>query len=428
MASGDWQSAARAVERAPERDRSLPESRYLTGVFRAREGDSVPALRDLAGVLEVSPCSGSCWYWVGVCLERLGYVADAAAAYSASADSPSPDPRARAAAARASAAKDVVSSTGRALARHEPAAGCYVGAYLPAGSADELAASAAKLASATGREHASYITYVSYGRPFPEGWVRRAISLGAAPHIALEPQGGLEAVRDDAYLEEWARKAGAAGGPIFLRFASEMNGNWDVWGEQPRLYREKFRAVANVLRKHAPNVAMVWTIFERPLWNIEDYYPGDDVVDWVGVNIYSVYCHDGEPWRICGDEDPAEFLRPIYDRYAARKPIQVSEYAATHRCYGTGKELGAWAAAKLTRLYGAIRTEFPRVKGINWFCCDPGRTGRAHNDYSLLTDPSVLSAYKRVVADPYWLSAVGHHWRAPEPFLVPRAPNRRAVP
>src|SRR5690606_9868459 len=111
---------------------------------------------------------------------------------------------------------------------------------------------------------------------------------GRYVHIAFEPNDGLDKVKDDEYLREFADDLAATKAPIFLRYASEMNGDWVKYHGDPELYREKFRLVSKVMKERAPNVAMVWCPFSTPVGSIPDYYPGDEWVDWVGVNIYSV--------------------------------------------------------------------------------------------------------------------------------------------
>ena len=75
--------------------------------------------------------------------------------------------------------------------------------------------------------------------------------------------------------------------PIFIRFANEMNVS--PIGDNPQLYIEIFRNVANMVHEY-PNFAVVWSpndlgSLDRPF---EYYYPGDEYVDWIGVSNYMV--------------------------------------------------------------------------------------------------------------------------------------------
>jgi hypothetical protein len=150
----------------------------------------------------------------------------------------------------------------------------------------------------------------------------------------------------------------------------------------------------------------VWTPFSDPQHLIDSYYPGDEWVDWVGMNIYSVYVHNGDPKQPAYQKDPVAPLRFINDRYGARKPIHISEYAATIQCKGTGKETIDFAIEKMTQFYTALRQQFPRVKSVNWFCLDTIRAGLANNNYSLVDNATILATYNKLVADGHFLSYV----------------------
>jgi hypothetical protein len=292
---------------------------------------------------------------------------------------------------------------GRKLAKFEPAHGCYIGAFIELDY--NVEGDIGKFEDLTKKKHASYFTYVGYGRPFPKEWVDKVKAAGAVPQIAFEPNDGLDEVQDDAYLRAWAKDAARSQVPIFLRWASEMNGPWCAWHKDPQEYIDKFRLVAQVMREEAPNVAMVWTPFAEPQRLIAQYYPGDEWVDWIGMNIYSVYVNDGDPNRPAYDKDPVEALRFLNDTFP-NKPIHISEFAATIYCKGTQQDTVDFAIQKMTRFYTAIRDEFPRVKAVNWFCWDTIRGKKANNNYSFLSDGRALLAYRNLVSDPYFLSKV----------------------
>ncbi len=290
------------------------------------------------------------------------------------------------------------------LAKFEPVSGCYIGAFIERDSA--VMGNIPAFEELTKRKHASYFTYVGYGRPFPLEWVKKVAKNGGAPHLAFEPNNGLAEVKDGSYLRAWARDAARAKCPIFLRWASEMNGPWTKYGGDPDLYKDRFQLVSAIMKQEAPNVAMVWTPFAEPAKFIPLYYPGDAFVDWVGVNIYSVYIHNGDVRRPSADEDPVAFLKTVYDLYAAKKPVHISEYAATIYCKGTKQDTVEWAIEKTKRFYNALREEFPRVKSVNWFCLDTVQAGLASNNYSLLSDGRMLATYRTLVADRHFLSKV----------------------
>jgi hypothetical protein len=310
------------------------------------------------------------------------------------------------------AALPTTSSSGQ-LAKFEPAQGCYIGAFIELDY--NVEGDISKFEDLTKKKHASYFTYVGYGRPFPKDWVDKVKKSGAVPQIAFEPNNGLEEVQDDAYLRAWARDAARSQVPIFLRWASEMNGPWCVWHKDPQEYIDKFRLVAQVMREEAPNVAMVWTPFAEPQRLIAQYYPGDEWVDWLGMNIYSVYVNNGDPSRPAFDKDPVAWLRFLNDTFP-NKPIHISEFAAKIYCKGSSKDTVDFAIEKMTRFYTAIRDEFPRVKSVNWFCWDTIRGKKANNNYSFLSDGRALVAYRDLVGSDYFLGRVAYDPTDPKLF------------
>ncbi|HCA48426.1 MAG TPA: hypothetical protein DEP45_14055, partial [Armatimonadetes bacterium] len=143
-----------------------------------------------------------------------------------------------------------------------PLEGCYLGGYI---ELDHLSGGDVDLfEQAVGVEHASYFRYVGYGSPFPFQWVNEMHRRGILPHIAWEPNNGLDQVRDDDYLRGWMEAAGRTRGPIFLRYASEMNGTWQAYSGNTREYIEKWRLLTRIARELAPNIIMVWCPFATP--------------------------------------------------------------------------------------------------------------------------------------------------------------------
>lgn len=297
---------------------------------------------------------------------------------------------------------------------YEPLSGCYVGAYIDLD--ENVAGEIGNFESLTIKKHATYFRYVGYGQPFPYKWIKDLHSKGAVPHIAWEPNEGLGPVRDDDYLHGWAQAAARAGGPIFLRFASEMNGNWMAYSGDPDLYIAKWRLVYRIMHEEAPNVVMVWCPYATPRATILTYYPGDEYVDWVGVNLYSCLHADGDISKPASD-DPRELLKYVYDLFASRKPIAVCEYAATHYCVASKTECVDFALDNMTKLYQSLQTQFPRVRMINWFSVDTEKNNLAANNYSVTDNPRVLDAYQKLINSDYFLTAV------PDEVMAAARPN-----
>jgi hypothetical protein len=301
--------------------------------------------------------------------------------------------------------------------RLEPLTGCYLGANI---EREDATRDYQAFNHLVGR-HAVFFMYRRYGVRFPNDQVRALRNARAALQIAFEPR-SLTEVRDDAYLRQFAEDARRSGIPIFLRFASEMNGDWVAYGRDPAAYRAAFRLVSRVVRGIAPNVAMVWCPNETPERSIPSYYPGADAVDWVGVNFYSVLYNDGNRARAAEWKHPIDAIDFVYRTYARRHPMMIGEWAATHRSVLDDRNRPEFARTKIGQFYAALPRLYPRLKAVHWLSMNTlnhSRPDRQLNNFSLLDEPSVAGKYRTVTSSPYYLTEVVDGTQASPTRFVP---------
>lgn len=322
-------------------------------------------------------------------------------------------------------------------ALHEPALGCYLGAFIdfdPSLKRPVIIDKSwphqdpAGFEQIVQKSHAVYFFYMGYGRPLPLEWVRWLGAHGKYVHIALEPNSGLDKVQDDAYLRKLADDMKRSGAKIFLRYASEMNGEWVNYHFHPEEYRRKFKLVHDVMHQRAPNVALVWCPYMTPEVDIAKYWPGDDAVDWVGVNMYSVTYHNNTLNEPAEAEHPSDFVNYVYTHYTRHKPMMICEFAATHYAACEDKVRADFAARKISTLYAALPRLYPRVKCINYFDSNNMKyTKAANNNYSVTDDPTVLGIYRNAVRAPYFLDRLLPP-NAPQPVFAVPMPMRQGEP
>lgn len=295
----------------------------------------------------------------------------------------------------------------QSLARNEPRSGCYLGANVE--REDGAERKPAIFNQKLRHDHALFFVYRSYGQPFPADYARRLKGLGAGLQIAWEPR-DLRQTEDGRYLNDFMNAAARSGIPVFLRFASEMNGNWTPYHGNPSAYREAFRRVAAVAHSVAPNVAMVWCPADSPEKGLDAYYPGKEAVDWVGVNFYSVLYNDGDRGRAAAWRHPEDSLDFLYKRYGGSHPMMVGEWAATHRSIVDDVLRTDFAVDKIGQFYSAVPRRYPRVKAVHWLSLDTIRYAqgpRKLNDFTLLGEPEVVAAYAKAVEEPFYLGHIG---------------------
>ncbi|EHM10322.1 beta-mannanase [Thermanaerovibrio velox DSM 12556] len=114
----------------------------------------------------------------------------------------------------------------------------------------------------------------------------------------------------DAQIAEAANSVRSLGFPVMITFGPEADGGWFPWSgrfnggsvtdrygdprvpDGPERFKDAFRRFVKIFEAQgAFNVTWVFHLAERPgpdaPWNRGIfYYPGDDVVDWMGVSLY----------------------------------------------------------------------------------------------------------------------------------------------
>ncbi|MCM3391510.1 glycoside hydrolase family 26 protein [Cytobacillus oceanisediminis] len=291
--------------------------------------------------------------------------------------------------------------------KYEPRSGIYLGGYV---LQDEyINTSMNTFNKLTGKTHASYFRYVGYGKPFPKEWAEEVIAAGGFPQVAWEPNNGLDEVKDDEYLRQFAKDAGELKVPILLRYASEMNGTWTFYSGHSEQYIEKWKLVHEVMEEEAPNVMMLWNVFTMPESTIDEFYPGDEYVDYVGVNIYNVFYHNDNIEAKSDFEDPLRLLDYVYNTYSHKKPIVIGEFGATNYTVTDGKHHDDFAVEKITRMYKYLPELYPRVKFIYYFDVNNlvnAPEGRKINNYAITEKKSILNAYSNNIKTNRYLSKV----------------------
>ncbi len=307
------------------------------------------------------------------------------------------------------------------LARLEPAAGLLLGSYV-----DETGITRGgdlEIPRRLGTGLAVYFRYHKLIRPqdatasqpiFPSRLANAARKFGGALHLALEPNMPLSQVTE-AIVIPFAQRVREAGLPVFVRFASEFNDPESPWGKDPKLFVEKFRLVADVLHRIAPNAATVWMPMSSRLEVLDRYYPGREYVDWAGLSLYSTPYSNGNLKQSNLRVSPLDAIKPFYDKYARWHPIQISEYAASSEtALAPEADFTRFAVTKMRMLYWGAMLRFPRLKNINWLDIDmlrsryitPSRAAERRNDYSLYANPAKLEAFQELLLEPYFVHSL----------------------
>ena len=244
----------------------------------------------------------------------------------------------------------------------------------------------------------SHNWFTGQSRAFPRAttdWIRAA---GSTPYIRLMLREKPEQDRRDhtfthqriidGYFDKdlraWARGAREYGGPLLAEWGTEFNGIWFPWNgawhgrdkkkgfgdpkkyDGPERFAAAFRHIVELMHAEgAVNIAWVWhpDVHDDPRedWNrMENYYPGDDVVDFLALSTYG---------PITPDEPASEKLGDMLDYSVSRltelaptKRVIVAEFGCT--AGNSTASPAPWAADALASL---LSRKYPSIMGFAWW-------------------------------------------------------------
>lgn len=192
--------------------------------------------------------------------------------------------------------------------------------------------------------------------------------------------------RSDELIAASARRLRQWGRPVLLRWGWEMNGRWYEWGgpqngNDPAGFVKSFRRLRKIFDgEGADNISWVWS----PNWNsspaaewnrMEAYYPGDDYVDWVGVSGYNL-----------NRESPDVLFDPVYDSYAARRPLMITEVGS--------KDHGGTSKADWIAEFSGYVAQRPAIGAVVWFDTDTHPSYPEHWRFD--TNAEATAAYRAI--------------------------------
>jgi hypothetical protein len=284
-----------------------------------------------------------------------------------------------------------------------------------------IAEDAARLYGATPASVMWFDSWTS-GRAFPVAEAKQLWRRGIMPHYTWEPwntalgpndpaQIHLQDIIDgtwDGYITARAKEFAAVRQPILVRWAHEFNGNWYPWGianndNDPSRYVRAYRHVHDLVEEAgARNVQWVWA-FNNGSSPDEAYndpaaaYPGDDYVDWVGI--------DGYNWGFGPSWDPAGDHWTSFDAtfaaayakaraVAPHRPVMLGEFASTE----DGGDKALW----LDEMTATLRSgAYPELKLLTYFDLTK------EEPWSPGSSPAALAAFKAWVRQRY-MKGRGH--------------------
>lgn len=222
----------------------------------------------------------------------------------------------------------------------------------------------------------------------------------------------------DDDVRRWARGAKDFGTPLIAEFGTEVNGEWCPWNGRwnggaevrsygdplfpngPERFRDAYRHLIAVMRQEqAFNITWVFHVNYNDCpaesWNrFENYYPGDDCIDMIGVSIYGAQSPLGDEWpEFTGLFDA---LYPRIIALAPQKPILITEFGVT-RDNPRGSQ-SQWAQRALT---GVLSRRWPGVIGFAWWNKAWQNDRNPHHDTSMRVqdNPALVAVFRELIGN-----------------------------
>ncbi|MCH8474493.1 MAG: hypothetical protein LAT55_04610 [Opitutales bacterium] len=250
---------------------------------------------------------------------------------------------------------------------------------------------------------ALYMTYTGLRNPESTAqWadrLRQNLLEEARPYLL--PQIGLGMTRDgspeehyehrvaegyhDEALEILAKTLKGIGSPAFLRIGYEFNGHWN--GYQPESFIAAWKYVVAFLKARKVDFASVWCWAKEGDPDFMKFYPGDEFVDWWGIDLFST-----------SHLDPKD---PFYDEaHKHRKPVMIGE--STARFVGTLEGQKSWD--QWFRPYFEVLQRQPGIKAFCYINWKWDRFPQWHDwgDCRLQMNPVVAEQYRREISNPIY--------------------------
>jgi len=240
-------------------------------------------------------------------------------------------------------------------------------------------------------------------------WMNEVRAHGSIPLVTWEPWDPFQGVNQpayalqqiidgvyDAYILTWARDSMAWGYPYFLRFAQEMNGNWYPWSEQVNgntagQFVLAWRHVhALFTTQGVTNVTWVWcpNVDYPGSTPLQELYPGDAFVDWVGMDGYnwgSIQGHVWQPFSSVFQETYQEMLR------ITARPMMIAEMASA--------EQGGNKASWITDAFVVqLPQDFPSIRAVTWF------NENKETDWHIESSPASQNAFASAIQSSLYTS------------------------
>jgi len=243
-------------------------------------------------------------------------------------------------------------------------------------------------------------------------------ATGKVPEVGIDilPDAAVVAGTLDAEITQMARDFRGYGQPIFARPGVEIANSWNAYS--PFVFPQAWRRFVDIFRReNADNVAFVWCIAAPGDSTFDSFdaqgnglwYPGDEYVDWLGLDVFDLIDFTGGGTRHANSLELCAFA------LRRKKPVMIAE------CTAKGLDISAAgsAAAYWNAWFGpffAFLDAHPVVREFSYINWDWTLTPKWPTwlNADITVNPALVALYKGQLGHSQYL-----HKSAGAPFVGP---------
>lgn len=156
--------------------------------------------------------------------------------------------------------------------------------------------------------------------------------------------------------------------------------------EDPVAYKKIYEKAYEMIQEQLDYVTFVWSVDRNRIYDMPIYYPGDGLVDWVGINI------DWPTDASFTYHDLGEQMDFWYQMFANTKPLMISSLAISHFSLKDNTYIIRETMEKLTWFYNDLCMRYPRLKAILYSDVDMKKINeRGTEDYRISSEKDLCN-------------------------------------
>ena len=278
------------------------------------------------------------------------------------------------------------------LKKYEPEKKCYAGIFIEQTDGNFIE----EFEKYTNTKPSIYMYSQKLDDSYPLSWVLNGYSNLKTPFITILPPDDEKDLFNKELVKNLAKDFGKLQIPMFVSIYPVNN----YFENKNNEYIKFLQDAKTYFELYAPNVAILWSIDKKIAYKADDFYPGDNYVDWVGLDIYEDIDENNRLDRMFKEFDF------FYKNYANKKPIfinlAISHFGSTSYNYNIDDKIN-----ELKRYFNQMPFKYGRLKMINYINYDTFKTKSINKQNYLVTDnKKILEAYTKALNDDIFFTSV----------------------